>query len=191
MVEAGAVMVGDVSTRLVVADGAHFKGRVQMDFEVPALDAPRAATRRVARPDRWQADRPEARTMANTVIGGSMTVDGEISGAESLVVQGQVKGRIGISENLYVENSATVEADIRGRFGGGRGRVTGNVTASTRVEIKAEGRMVGDVRSPRILIADGALFKGSIDMDVERDHGEQGRYRHRGRHRRRRSHRRC
>ncbi|MEZ4475651.1 MAG: polymer-forming cytoskeletal protein [bacterium] len=47
VVEAGAVMVGDVSTpKLVVADGAHFKGRVQMDFEVPALDAPRAATRR-------------------------------------------------------------------------------------------------------------------------------------------------
>ena len=45
VVEAGAVLVGDVATpRLVVADGAHFKGRVQMDFEVPALDAPRANT---------------------------------------------------------------------------------------------------------------------------------------------------
>jgi len=106
--------------------------------------------------------------MANTVIGSSIVVDGEITGVESLVVQGTVKGRIGVSENLYVENSATVEADIEAASVEVGGEVTGNVTASTRVEIKAEGRMVGDVRSPRILIADGALFKGSIDMDVER-----------------------
>jgi len=106
--------------------------------------------------------------MASTVIGSSITVDGEITGAESLVVQGAVKGRIAIAENLFVENSATVEADIEAASVEVGGEVTGNVTATTRVEIKAEGRMVGDVRSPRIHIADGALFKGSIDMDVER-----------------------
>jgi cytoskeletal protein CcmA (bactofilin family) len=106
--------------------------------------------------------------MANTVIGNGITVDGEITGDESLVVQGTIKGRIGVEGNVFIENSATVEADIEAASVEVAGEVTGNVTAGTRVEIKADGKMVGDMRSPRILIADGALFKGSIDMDQGR-----------------------
>ena len=106
--------------------------------------------------------------MANTVIGSSIIIDGEITGDEALIVQGTVKGRIALEESLFVENSATLEADVEAEAVEISGVVTGNVTASTRVEIKADGKMVGDVKSPRILIADGALFKGSIDMDVER-----------------------
>lgn len=106
--------------------------------------------------------------MANTVIGSTIVIDGEISGEEPVVVQGTVKGRISVSENVYVENSATLEADVEADSVEVSGTLTGNVTAGTRVEIKAEGKMVGDVKSPRILIADGALFKGNIDMDVER-----------------------
>ncbi len=106
--------------------------------------------------------------MANTVIGNSIIVDGEITGDEALVVQGTVKGRIALEESVFVENSATLEADVEAEAIEISGVVTGNVTAQTRVEIKADGKMVGDVKSPRILIADGALFKGNIDMDVER-----------------------
>ena len=106
--------------------------------------------------------------MANTVIGSSIVIDGEISGDEPVIVQGTVKGRIAVSESVYVENAGTLEADVEGHSVEIGGTVTGNVTARTRVEIKAEGKMVGDVKSPRILIADGALFKGNIDMDVER-----------------------
>lgn len=106
--------------------------------------------------------------MANTVIGNGITVDGEITGDESLVIQGNVKGRIGVTSNVFVENSAKVEADITAASVEVAGEVTGNVIADTRVEIKADGKMVGDMRSPRILIADGALFKGSIDMDQGR-----------------------
>lgn len=106
--------------------------------------------------------------MANTVIGNGITVDGEITGDESLVIQGNVKGRIGVTANVFVENSAKVEADITAASVEVGGEVTGNVTAETRVEIKADGKMVGDMTSPRILIADGALFKGSIDMDQGR-----------------------
>ena len=106
--------------------------------------------------------------MANTVIGSTIVIDGEVSGDEALVVQGTVKGRIATSESVYVENSATVEADVEADSVEIGGVVTGNVTAANRVEIKPEAKMVGDVKSPRILIADGALFKGNIDMDVER-----------------------
>ncbi len=104
--------------------------------------------------------------MANTVIGSSITVDGEISGDENLVIQGTVKGRIAVSQNVFVENSGTLEADVEAETVEVGGAVTGNITAGARVEIKADGKMVGDVKSPRISIADGALFKGNIDMDV-------------------------
>lgn len=103
--------------------------------------------------------------MANTVIGSSIVIDGEISGDEDLVIQGTVKGRISLKESLYVEGSGVVEADIETQNVEIAGRVTGNIVASDKVELKADCRVVGDVKAPRILIADGASFKGNVDMD--------------------------
>lgn len=102
--------------------------------------------------------------MANTVIGNTIVIDGEISGDEDLTVRGSVKGRISITAALTVEGSGTVEADIESRNVEVSGSVTGNITASERMELKSEGRMIGDVKAPRILIADGAVFKGNVDM---------------------------
>lgn len=104
--------------------------------------------------------------MANTIIGSSITIDGEISGDEDLVIQGTVKGKISLKESLFVEASGVVEADIEVQNVDIAGRVTGNIAASDKVELKADCRVVGDVRAPRILIADGASFKGNVDMDV-------------------------
>lgn len=104
--------------------------------------------------------------MANTVIGGSIVIDGEISGDEDLIIRGTVKGRIILRENLIVEETGVVEADIETQNVTVSGQVTGNIQATERVEISAGGRMVGDLKAPRILIADGATFKGNVDMDV-------------------------
>ncbi len=104
--------------------------------------------------------------MANTIIGGSIVIDGEIAGEEDLIIRGTVKGRIVLRENLYVEESGVVEADIETQNVTVSGQVTGNIAASERVEITAGGKMVGDLKAPRILIADGAAFKGNVDMDV-------------------------
>jgi cytoskeletal protein CcmA (bactofilin family) len=60
-----------------------------------------------------------------------------------------------------------VEADIETQNVEIAGRVTGNIQASDKVELKADCRVVGDVKAPRILIADGASFKGNVDMDVK------------------------
>jgi len=103
--------------------------------------------------------------MANTVIGSSIVIDGEITGDEDLVIQGTVKGKIGLKESLFVEPTATVEADIQTQNVEISGQVTGNVVATDKVELKANCRMVGDIKAPRILIADGASFKGNVDMD--------------------------
>ncbi|MBI5507554.1 MAG: polymer-forming cytoskeletal protein [Deltaproteobacteria bacterium] len=104
--------------------------------------------------------------MANTVIGSSIIIDGEITGDEDLVVQGTVKGKIQLKESLYVEASGKVEADIETQNTEVSGEVTGNITASDKVELKTQCRVIGDIKAPRILIADGASFKGNVDMDV-------------------------
>jgi cytoskeletal protein CcmA (bactofilin family) len=105
--------------------------------------------------------------MANTIIGSGIVIDGEISGDEDLVIQGTVKGKIALKESLFVESSGVVEADIDVQNVEISGKVTGNIGASEKVEFKADCRVVGDVRAPRILIADGASFKGNVDMDVK------------------------
>lgn len=105
--------------------------------------------------------------MANTIIGSSIVIDGEISGDEDLVIQGTVKGKISLKESLFIEASGVVEADIEVQNVDIAGRVTGNIAATEKVELKPDCRVVGDVRAPRILIADGASFKGNVDMDVK------------------------
>ncbi len=109
---------------------------------------------------------PAPRTGAHTVIGSSIVIDGEISGGEDLVILGTVKGRIALKESLFVESSGVIEADIETANVEVAGQVTGNIAASEKVELKANCKVVGDIRSPRILIADGAIFKGSVDMDI-------------------------
>ncbi len=102
--------------------------------------------------------------MANTVIGDTIVINGEISGDEDLTIQGTVKGNINLSKNLLVENSGEVAADIEVQNVTISGEVKGNIKASERVELKADGRMTGDLKAPRIIIDDGAKFKGNVDM---------------------------
>jgi cytoskeletal protein CcmA (bactofilin family) len=102
--------------------------------------------------------------MAN-VIGSSIVIDGEITGDEDLVVQGTVKGRIALQQSLFVESSGVVEADIETQNVEISGSVIGNIRASDKVELRSDGKMTGDIKAPRILIADGATFKGNVDMD--------------------------
>lgn len=78
-----------------------------------------------------------------------------------------MKGKISLKESLYVEGSGVVEADIEVQNVDVAGRVTGNIAATDKVELKSDCRVVGDIRAPRILIADGASFKGNVDMDVK------------------------
>ena len=104
--------------------------------------------------------------MASTVIGQGITVDGEIVASEPLVVQGLVKGVVRLEDTVHIEAEGQVEAEVHGVDVVIAGTLTGQVTARTRVEIKRGGKMLGDVKTPRLLIADGALFRGQIEMDI-------------------------
>jgi cytoskeletal protein CcmA (bactofilin family) len=112
------------------------------------------------------AKEKETKPMANTVIGSSIVVDGEISGEEAITILGTVKGKVAVALGVVVEAGATVEADIEGQTVTVSGKVTGNVTAREKLELRPESKMVGNAKAPRIVVADGASFKGNVDMDV-------------------------
>lgn len=112
------------------------------------------------------AKEKETKPMGNTIIGSSIVVDGEISGEEPITILGTVKGKVAVAQGVVVEAGATVEADIEGQTVTVSGKVTGNVTAREKLELRPESKMVGNAKAPRIVVADGASFKGNVDMDV-------------------------
>jgi len=109
--------------------------------------------------------------MAETVIGKTLTVEGEVTGREPLVVLGNVKGKIALESTVTVADGGLAEADIVAANLEIAGGVRGNAQVSERLEIKSGGQMEGDVRAPRILIADGAVYRGNIDMDLPSEEG--------------------
>ena len=104
--------------------------------------------------------------MAGTVIGEGITIEGEFTSEDEVVVHGTVRGTMSTSGIISIGSSGTVEADVTAESLGISGQVTGDVNASQRVDIQAGGRLVGDVKASRLTIADGASFKGNVDMDV-------------------------
>ena len=104
--------------------------------------------------------------MASTVIGAGITIEGEITTDEDVVVQGTVRGKLNAKDGVVVEQGAVVEADITGGPLTVSGAVTGNVVSSDRVDLQPGARVVGNVKATRITIADGAQFKGNVDMEV-------------------------
>jgi cytoskeletal protein CcmA (bactofilin family) len=106
----------------------------------------------------------------STIIGETISVSGNVTGDEDLTVRGRVEGSISIAKTLTVESGGVVKAEVQARSCVISGVVVGNVTASESVEITREARMVGDIAAPRVVIADGAGFRGRIEMadvDVE------------------------
>jgi len=98
-------------------------------------------------------------------IGQSICIRGELTGDEDLTIEGRVEGKIDLKEhNLTIGPKGRIQAEIRAKSVIVRGEVNGNVRAGERVELAETGRVIGDIVSPRIIIADGARFKGSVDM---------------------------
>jgi len=101
-------------------------------------------------------------------IGKSIVIKGEVSGSEDLTIEGQVEGKIELRDHiLSVGASGRVQAHIVAKAIVVHGEVTGNLTAAERVEIRENGTVEGDIVAPRVAIADGAKFRGSIDMRRE------------------------
>src|SRR5579871_1632512 len=100
----------------------------------------------------------------NTVIGPSILINGKLTGDEDLTVRGRVEGELTLTKTLIVEPSGIIKADATVKNAIVSGAVVGNINASESVELTKEGRMVGDIRAPRVIIVDGASFRGRVDM---------------------------
>jgi cytoskeletal protein CcmA (bactofilin family) len=113
--------------------------------------------------------RPVATTTTSTsdqaTIGKSLVIKGEVTGSESLYIDGRVEGSINLSGNrVTIGRNGVVAANISAREIVVLGKVRGNITASDRVDIRSDGSLTGDVVAARISIEDGAFFKGGIDI---------------------------
>src|SRR5437868_8455919 len=104
-------------------------------------------------------------TQEQATIGKSLVIKGEVTGSESLYIDGRVEGSINLAGNrVTIGRNGIVAANIMAREIVVIGKVRGNLTASDRVDIRGEGSLTGDVVAQRISIEDGAFFKGGIDI---------------------------
>ena len=98
-------------------------------------------------------------------IGKSVIIKGELSGSEDLTIEGQVEGKIELRQNvLTIGPNGKIKAQVFAKAIVVQGEVHGNVTATERVDIRDNGSVDGDLSAPRVAIADGAHFRGAIDM---------------------------
>ena len=112
-----------------------------------------------------------------TVIGSHTVISGNLEGDEDLTIEGRVEGTISLSRTLTIEVNGVVHANINVRNAVISGVLVGNVEAEDSVHITEEGRVMGDISAPRVILVDGASFRGSIDMgefDIERGDLPQG-----------------
>ena len=105
-------------------------------------------------------------------IGKSVVIKGELNGSEDLTIEGHVEGTIQLKEHvLTIGPNGRIKAQVFAKSVIVLGEVTGNVTASDKVDIRDNGSVDGDIVSPRVAIAEGAHFRGSVDM--QRKGGEK------------------
>ena len=124
--------------------------------------APLAAEPAPTRPV-TEAQRGQERSTVN--IGKSVVIKGELNGSEDLTVEGHVEGRIELKDHvLTIGPNGKIKAQVFAKAVIVLGEVNGNVTASEKVDIRDGGSVDGDIIAPRVAIAEGAHFRGSVDM---------------------------
>jgi len=127
--------------------------------------SPGAAPRPQAAPEAAPKQERSKPMSSVAVVGKSIVIKGELSGNEDLVLEGAVDGTITLTDNnLVVGADGRVNANLFARSVTITGKVEGDVTATERVEITATGSLKGNIRSPRLVINDGAFFQGTVEM---------------------------
>jgi cytoskeletal protein CcmA (bactofilin family) len=107
--------------------------------------------------------------MAETsgIIGRGTVVKGNLSGSGDVIVQGRVEGTVSLKNQLTIEEEGKVFADVDIENLSVHGEMSGDIQAGDKVTIASTAKVVGDIKAPRVVIEDGARFKGSIEMDVK------------------------
>lgn len=108
---------------------------------------------------------PARQEGTNVNIGKSVVIKGELNGSEDLTIEGQVEGTIQLRDHvLTIGSNGKIKAQVFAKAVIVLGEVQGNVTASEKVDIRDNGSVDGDIVSPRVAIAEGAHFRGTVDM---------------------------
>ena len=109
--------------------------------------------------------RVESETRGSATIGKAVKIVGQIFSKEDLFIDGDVEGTVeALEHRLIIGPHGTVHATVKAREVVAQGAVQGNVEATEKIEIRKDAKLVGDIRTARIIIEDGAYFKGSIDI---------------------------
>jgi cytoskeletal protein CcmA (bactofilin family) len=103
---------------------------------------------------------------SQTLVGRSLNVKGDITAEENITIEGIVEGTIETTRDVIIAADGRVRADIRATTVVISGRVKGNVFATNKVDLTASGQLEGNIQSPKLAIAESAMFKGSIDMSA-------------------------
>lgn len=101
------------------------------------------------------------------VIGRGIIIKGNLTGAEELVIEGAVEGHIALKNHLTIKETGRITADITTESVLVQGQVSGNIECNDLVSLSAEASVVADIKAPRVVLEDGARFKGRIEMDVD------------------------
>jgi len=153
----------------------------QSQNEVPGYSPAQAPASQPTSYNSTPSSRPSSPAARNLAcLGTSIEVKGRISGEEDLQVDGKVEGPVALAgQRLTVGRTGQLNSEVTAREVVVYGKVTGNLRASDRVEIKKDGSVTGDIVTSRISIEDGAFFKGRIEIDrgqanSAREHEEAG-----------------
>lgn len=132
----------------------------------PVAEAPRRETNTMSSPSRaFDAEPISPRGSGTAALGKNVTIKGQIFAREDLMIDGEVEGTVECQEHrLTIGPNARVQAGLKAREIVIHGSIQGNVDATDKIDIKKEAKLVGDIKTTRIVIEDGAYFKGSIDI---------------------------
>ena len=107
----------------------------------------------------------EDRMSKPATIGQSVQINGELTGQEDLIIDGKIDGKIVLKDHqLTIGANGHITAEVHAKAVQVNGQICGNITADDKVEITSSGSVIGDITAPRVALADGSSFKGSIDM---------------------------
>lgn len=113
----------------------------------------------------FRSPEPDLKTAGQATIGKAVKINGQIFSKEDLYIDGDVEGTVELQDSkLTIGPNGRVQASVRAREVVVLGAIQGNVEAMERIDIRKEARLVGDIKTARIVIEDGAYFKGSIDI---------------------------
>ncbi len=109
----------------------------------------------------------ESSSTSASYLGKTLEINGEIKSDEYLTIEGKIKGNIQVTKTLTIGKNGYVEGEIKADEVKIHGKVEGNITAARKLEISSSGQFLGTIKAEKLSIAEGAVFKGKVNVDEE------------------------